>query len=587
VKLQNFFAELQRRNVYRVAVAYGVVGWLLVQIATQVFPFFDIPNWTTRMVIVLLLLGFPVALVVAWIYELTPEGLQRTDEVAPAKSIRRSTGRKIDFVIIGVLLAVIAVMTWQHYWRGKTVAPASVPQQSIAILPFIDLSQTKDQDYFSDGITEQIINSLAHIHGLSVVARTTAFSFKNKNMDVREVGRQLGVTHVMEGSVRHGLGKVRVAAQLIDVANGYHLWSETYDSTEKDSLSVQSDVARNVASALRIELHLAESTQLAKSPTQNPEAYDLYLRGRYLLNKRTVDSIQKGRALFEQSVAKDPRFALGHASIADACILQGIYGVLSSEEAAKQAWPEVSAALAIDDTLAEGFAARAMLLSDFEWNWAQADNDFRKALDLSPNNAAVHHWYAMVLAEQGRFDEALVEIDAAQKQDPLSPIILAAKAKIFLVARRFDKAIGQCRAALDLEPNFGPAFYVLAQAYASQRRFPEAIDAAKKYAQLGGDTGTNLLLAYVYAAAGMKAEADTIVNAATQPPAHPSGYELATVCAASDQLDDAVDWMLKAIERRSLHVPWTRVDPRLDKLRSHPRYDEVVAKLVPHQRSGD
>jgi adenylate cyclase len=586
VKLKNFFAELQRRNVYRVAVAYGVVGWLLVQIATQVFPFFDIPNWTTRMVIVALLLGFPVALVVAWIYELTPEGLQRTVEVPPTKSVRRSTGRKIDFVIIGVLLAVIALMTWQRF-RPWGRAPAEVLQKSIAILPFIDLSQTKDQDYFSDGITEQIINSLAHIHGLSVVARTTAFSFKNKNMDVRDVGRQLGVTHVMEGSVRHGLGKVRVAAQLIDVANGYHLWSETYDSTEKDALSVQSDVARNVASALRIELHLTETTQLAKSPTENPEAYDLYLRGRYLLNKRTVDSIEKGRALFEQSVAKDPRFALGHAGIAEACILQGIYGVLSSEEASKQAWPEVSAALAIDDTLAEGFAARAMLLSDFEWNWAKADNDFRRALDLSPNNAVVHHWYAMVLAEQARFDEALVEIEAAQKQDPLSPIILAAKAKILLVARRFDKAIDQCRAALDLEPNFGPAFYVVAQAYASQGRFPEAIEAAKKYAQLGGDTGTNLLLAYVYAAAGMKAEADTIVNAATQPPAHPSGYELATVCAASDQLDDAVNWMLKAIERRSLHVPWTRVDPRLDKLRSHPRYQEVVAKLVPPQRRGD
>ena len=582
---KRFFAELKRRNVYRVAVAYAVVGWLLIQIATQVFPFFEIPTWTTRMVVVCLLLGFPVALVVAWIYELTPEGLQRTVEVPPAKSIRRSTGRKIDFVIIGVLLVVIALMTWQRF-RPWVSASAKVPQKSIAILPFIDLSPTKDDDYFSDGITEQIINSLAHLHGLFVVARTTAFSFKNKNMDVREVGRQLGVTHVMEGSVRHGLGKVRVAAQLIDVANGYHLWSETYDSAEKDLLAVQSDVARNVASALRIELHLAETTLLAKAPTHNPEAYDLYLRGSYLLNKRTVDSIKKGRGFFEQAVAKDPRFALGHAGIADACILLGIYGAYPADEAAKRAWPEVSAALAIDDTLAEGYAARAMLLSDFEWNWAKAEGDFRKALELNPNNAAVHHWYAMVLAESGRFDEALVQIQAAQKQDPLSPIIRAARAKILLVARRFNEAIDECSAALDLEQNFAPAFYVLAQAYAAQRRFPEAIEAARKYAQ-EGDTRTNLLLAYVYAAAGMKVEADAIVSAATQPGRDFSRYELATVCSASNQLDEAVDWMLQAIERRSLHVSWTRVDPRLDNLQSHPRYREVLAKLVPRQSGTD
>ena len=240
---KKFFVELQRRNVYKVAIAYGVVGWLLIQIATQLFPVFEIPNWGAKMVIVLVLLGFPIALVLAWAYELTPEGLQRTDEVRPHESIARRTGRKLDFVIIGVLLAVIAIMAFRYYRPGS--APnEDAAQRSIAILPFIDLSQTRDQDYFSDGITEQIINSLAHVHGLLVVARTTAFSFKNKDMDVREVGRQLHVSHMLEGSVNRGTDKVRVVARLIDVANGFHLWSETYYSTEKDLLSLQSDVAR-------------------------------------------------------------------------------------------------------------------------------------------------------------------------------------------------------------------------------------------------------------------------------------------------------------------------------------------------------
>jgi adenylate cyclase len=583
VNLKKFFAELQRRNVYKVAVAYGVVSWLLVQVATQVFPIFDIPNWTARMVVVLLLLGFPVALILAWAYELTPEGLQRTDAIGPSESIARTTGRKLDFVIIGVLLAVIAVIAFQHYRPARPPPIAGVPDKSIAILPFLDLSQAKDQEYFSDGITEQIINSLAHVHGLFVVARTTAFSFKNKNMDIREVGRQLGVSHVLEGSVSQGPGKVRVVAQLIDVANGYHLWSETYDSANPDFLSLQSDVARKVASALQIELHLAETNKLAKSLTHNPEAYDNYLRGRFLLNKRTVDSIQKGRALFEQAVADDPRFALGHAGIADAWILLGIYGEFSTEEAARLAWPEVSSALALDDSLAEGYVSRAMLLGDFEWDSAAAEKDFRKAIELNPNNAAAHHWYAMSLAELGRFEEARSQILAAQKLDPLSPIIRAARAKIHFVARQYDEAIVQCRAALDLEADFEPALYILAQTYASQHRFPEAVEAAKKYAERSGDNEVNLVLAYVYAAAGMKSEAETIVRAASLPQAEFSRYDMATVCAASHDAEGALGWLEKAIQRRSLLAVWLRVDPRLDNFRSHPRYNELASRLVPHR----
>ena len=228
-------------------------------------------------------------------------------------------------------------------------------------------------------------------------------------MDVREVGRQLQVTHMLEGSVNRSTDKVRVVARLIDVANGFHLWSETYYSTEKDLLSLQSDVARKVASALRIELRLAETKQLAKPPTHDPEAYDLYLRGRYLLNKRTADSIQKGRVLFEQAVARDPRFALGHAGIADSYILLGKAGAISPEAAATGAWSEVSTTLGIDENLAEGYISRAILLADFDWNWPAAEADFQKALALNSNSAIAHHWYARYLAQTGRFEEALKE----------------------------------------------------------------------------------------------------------------------------------------------------------------------------------
>jgi serine/threonine-protein kinase len=583
VNLKKFFAELRRRNVYRVAAAYGVVSWLLVQIATQVFPFFDIPIWATRLVIVVLMLGFPVALIIAWIYELTPQGLQRTDEVAPAKSIAHSTGRKMDFVIIGVLLTVIGIMAWRHYHPAQPDLTKSA-EKSIAILPFLDISPAKDQEYFSDGITEQIIDSLAHIHGLFVVARTTAFSFKNKNSDIRDIGRQLQVTHVLEGSVRHGKDRVRVAAQLIDVATGFHLWSETFDSTEKDLLLLQSDVARKVAAALQIELHLAENTQLAKPLTQNPEAYDSYLRGRYLLNKRTADSIQKGRELFEQAVAQDPSFALGHAGIADSYILLGKLGVISPAEASAKAWTEVSSALAIDDNLAEGHVSRGILLAEFEWNWAAAEKDYRRALELNSNSASAHHWYGRALGEIGRSDEALREIDAAEKLDPRSPFIRTSKAKILGAAHRYQEAIEECRRALEIDGNFALAFSVLAQAQLHLQQYSQGIETAKKFVELSEGTGfARLELAYAHAIAGDKTSSDQIVTEVTTGSGPFSPYDMATICAVGGDHAAAFRWLEKAIEQRSVDVVWIRVDPRLDPIRDKPGFQEILARMVPHR----
>jgi TolB-like protein/Tfp pilus assembly protein PilF/class 3 adenylate cyclase len=490
---------------------------------------------------------------------------------AAALQFRRR--RKVQIALAGtVLVACLAAGVFLLFPRSSM----STSRQAVAVLPFLDLSQAKDQEYFSDGITEQIINSLGKIRGLLVVARSSAFSFKNKNQDVREIGKLLRVTHVLEGSVLRSPGKTRIDARLVDVRNGFQLWTESYDSNEQDVLAVQDNVAKEVASALQLQFRLAAGKPL----TQNPEAYDLYLRGRYFLNKRTADSIRKARDLFEQAVEKDPRFALGQAGIADAYILLGEYGEMSSAETSKSACPKVTAALAIDDDLAEAHASRAMLLAHFDWNWPAAETEYRRAIELNPNYALAHHWYALHLAELGRFDEALAEIAAAQKQDPLAPIIHAAKGKILFVARRYDQAITQCRNALDLEPNFGPAFFILGQAYTNQGKFPEAITAMKKYAQ--SDEDTSLELAYVYAAAGQRDQAEAIVQKATAS-GDVSSYEMATVGAAGHDEAGALRWLETAIDRHSLSVVWMRVDPRLDNIRSHGRYRELVAKLVPRK----
>ncbi len=580
MNLKKFFAELKRRNVYRVAAAYGVVSWLLIQITTQIFPVFEIPNWGARLVIVVLALGFPVALVLAWAYELTPEGLKPTEQVDLPKPFVRQKGRILDFIIIGVLVAVIGVMTFGHFHRSER----PVPEKSIVILPFADISQARDQEYFSDGITEQIIDSLAQIRGLFVVARTTAFSFKNKNIDIRDIGRQLQVTHVLEGSVRHGKDRVRITAQLIDVSNGFHLWSETYESAEKDLLLLQSDVARKVAAALRLELQLAETTQLAKSLTHDPEAYDSYLRGRYLLNKRTVDSIKAALGLFEAAVGKDPQFALGRAGVADSYILLGKIGEMPGQEAAARAWPAVSAALAIDPQLADGYVSRAILLTDFEWNWSSAEVDFRKALELNPNSAAAHHWYARHLEQLGRSGEALGQINAALKNDPLSPTIRVTKGKILFVARRYQEAVGACQSALELESNFASAYQILGQAYAHLGDHPKAIEAAKKYVELSGGTGwAKLELAYAYAVAGDRTASDAMVNDVIGGGTKFSPYDMATIRSAWRDNDGALLWLGRAIDQHAVDIIWLRVDPRLDGVRSDPRFETTLARLAPRR----
>ena len=477
-----------------------------------------------------------------------------------------------------IILAACVLAGAQFFWQSDSA------RRAIAVLPFLDLSQAKDQEYFSDGITEQIINSLARIRGLFVVARSSSFVFKNKNQDVREVGRTLAVTHVLEGSVSRGDGRVRVDTQLIDVSNGYQLWAESYNFTAEDALSLQSDVAKKVARALEVQLRLNEKTAIASLAAHDPEANDLYLRGRYLLNKRTPESIAKGRALFEEAVAKDTRFALGHVGVADACILLAKVGAISGQEAAALAWPQVMAALAINDQLADAYTSRAVIQTDFEWDWPAAEQDFLNALSLDPNSAAAHHWYARHLAELGRSEEALEQVEDARKLDPLSATIRVSTAKILFVARRYHEAAQVCLKAIELEPDFASAYSLLAQASAHLGHHTKAIAAANRYVELSGETGwAQLELAYVYMVAGDATTAKLIEEKALAKGDQFSPYDMATIRSAAGDVVGALGWLERALEKRSVDVVWIRVDPRLDQARLSPDF-EKIQKMMNNQR---
>jgi len=483
----------------------------------------------------------------------------------------RAAKRRLYLTAGGTLLALAICATL--FW------PRSSAALSIAVLPFRDGSPAHDQEYFSEGLTEQVMRSLGRLPGLFVMGRSSSFAFKGNDDDARKIGKALGVTHVLEGSVTRQPGRVRLSAELIAVRTGFQVWRDDYDVSERDALSLQIEIAKQIARALQIRLQGADATHISKPPTTDPEANDLYLQGRALLNNRNVPSLQSARELLTRAAARDPGFAAAYAALADTYILLAEYGAISNSDAAKLAWPNVAKALELDPNLSDGHASRAMLFAHFDWDWPAADGEYQRALKLNPNSVPARHWYALHLAELGKFEPALTQIAAAQARDPLAPIIRAACGKILCVARRYDEAVEQCRLALELQPNFQPALAVMSQAYVGQGKFREAIELTRRADELDG-TDASLGLAYMYGVGGERDEAERIVARVVAAQEF-SSYELATVHSALGNDAEALHWLNVAIDRRSLAVVWCRVDPRLDRIRATPQFAEALARLRP------
>src|SRR4026209_2310016 len=328
MKLGSFFAELKRRNVYKVAVGYAGVGWLLIQVATQVFPFFEIPNWGVRLIVLLIVVGFPIALVIAWAFELTPGGIKRTEE-ADLVYPGRSRGRAWIYVVISAGLLSAGLFFLGRYTAPNENKIGNVPAKSIAVLPFENLSRDPDNAYFAEGIQDEILTRLAKVADLKVIARTSTQRFKSAPDDLQQIAKQLGVTNILEGSVQKVADQVRVNVQLINAVTDAHLWAETYDRKLTDIFAVESEIAQAVAQALQATLTGSEKRSIAKKPTENPEAYELYLKGRFFWNKRTGVDLRKAIEYFQQAIAKDPNYALAYAGLADCYDLLCEYSELS------------------------------------------------------------------------------------------------------------------------------------------------------------------------------------------------------------------------------------------------------------------
>ncbi len=462
-------------------------------------------------------------------------------------------------------------------------------QPSIAVLPFTNLSADPEQEYFCDGMAEEIINALTHVEDLRVVARTSAFSFRGKEIDIREIGRKLNVKTLLEGSVRKAGNRVRISAQLVNVADGYHLWSEKYDRNigegccPEDIFAIQDEISLAIVEKLKVKLLGVEKAKIVKRFTDDQEAYNLYLRGRYFWSKRTEEDIERAIQYFRQAIEKDPDYALAYAGMADSHILLAEYSLLPPKDAFPRAKAAVMKALEIEETLAEAHTSLAFIKTLSDWDWMGAEKEFKQAIEFNPGYATAHQWYAEHLTMTGQYAEAIAEIKRAQELDPLSLIISVASAvAIFCGTHRYDQVIEECQKVLEMDPNFGGALNVLGMVYRERGMYEEAIEAFQKAKTFDeGNTWVTAELGHAYAISGERSEAQKVLDELEQlskrryvPPDN-----IALVYLGLGKKNLTFEYLEKAYEDRSVGLSWLKADPIFDSLRSDPRFKALLKRI--------
>lgn len=584
--MRSFVGELKRRNVFRVAIAYGAVSWLLLQACGLIFDAFELPHVAMRVVFVLLVVGFLPALVIAWIYELTPDGLKRESEVDPAASMTHQTGRRLGIVIVGVLAAAVCLLLLDRFaMTPRAVTPAvdvtakladhaqSVPA-SIAVLPFTDMSQSGDQGYFSDGMSEELLNLLTQVPGLHVAGRTSSFSFKGKSATIAEIGKALNVAMVLEGSVRKSGDQLRITAQLVSVADGYHLWSKDYNRKLTDVFAVQDDIAGAVVDALKLKLLPAQRPSTAKHHVPSFETYDNYLLGVQLLIRNNAAGFRRAVDAFRRAVALDPEYAAAYAGMAMAESFVAEDGADDAANALGRHRANAAAehAVELDPALGDAYAARGYLRATDDWNWDGALADLTKALALDPGDARNQLRYGYLLATLGRLPEARIALDKSVELDPLFTPGWWWLGRIKAAQTDYDGARLALQRVLAIDPEHESASNYLGIVSLLQGN-PAA--ALQLFAKSGGP----------FAFALVEHDLDHPVqsqHALDQLIAHrskTSAYAIAVAYAWRGDCDAAFTWLDRAIAQHDAGLLLLKYDPLLRSLRSDTRYAGVLRKM--------
>jgi TolB-like protein/Tfp pilus assembly protein PilF len=588
---RSFFSELKRRNVYKVAAAYIVAGWALSQGIAQVFPVFDVPNWVIRLIVLLVIIGLPVALVLAWMFEITPEGIKRTETADAMPASARSKKHVWIYVVVIAAAVSIGLFFLGRYSAGNqaTARPseaATASQKSIAVLPFENLSRDPDNAYFTEGVEDEILTRLAKIGDLKVISRTSTQHFKSAPENLPHIAKQLGVAHILEGSVQKSNDQVRVNVQLINAINEAHLWADTYDRKLTDIFAVESEIAKTIADTLRAKLTRSAEHVLASRPTENPEAHELYLKGRYFWNRRTGENLKKAIDYFQQAIGKDANYALAYAGLADCHVLLPVYPELGSNprDELPRALEAAQKAVELDDTLAEAHTSLARAQAS-NLQLSAAMSEFKRAIELNPNYATAHQWFGECLQSQGRVEEGLAELKRAQELDPLSLIINSLLGFAFDTVGKSDEAIAQLHKTIEIDPNFANVHGLLGNVLEHRGRLREAIVEYEKNISLGVNAIDLAQLARAYFLVGRKIEAQQLWDKlkSLSERQYVPAYSMALVQLTFGNKDEAIHLLEKSYQDHapfdSTDLGWILVDHRLDPLRSDPRFKKLITRI--------
>jgi TolB-like protein/Flp pilus assembly protein TadD len=587
------YQELKRRNVFRVAVAYLALAWLLTEVAGTLFPAFGIPDWAFRFVVIILALGFIPALIFSWAYEITPEGVKREKDVLRESSITHFTAKRLDGITIGLIVAALAFILADRFWlsprqteqitepatvmidRTKTPEPETTesqyPPNSIAVLAFADMSPEGDQEYFSDGIAEEMLNLLSKIPDLRVISRSSAFSFKDKDFDIPTIAAQLNVAYVLEGSVRKAGNQLRITTQLIQARSDTHLWSETYDRTLDDIFAIQDEIAASVVQQLRVTL-LGE--EIPKVTTTDPEAYALFLQSRHVANRFTNEAYGQAESLLKTALEIDPGFAPAWRNLGGVYRSQSDFG-RSEDESRQLAKAAYQQALTIDSSYAPAYASLG-LLARADLDFTAADQYFQRALQLNPGVADPYSAGASLMRTFGRFDES---IDLARKSIVLDPVNSSAYSNLgysYYYALRFDEAVTAFRKALSLGPGRLRAHYYIGRVLLAQGALQEALVEIQKEP---GDPFQLVGLALIYHALGDSEASDRALAGLIEKHGETAAFQIAEAYAFRGENDAAFEWLQKAHDSRDGGLAVFLGNPMLEGLTSDARYPSFVDKL--------
>jgi serine/threonine-protein kinase len=579
--MNRFFAELKRRHVYRVAIAYGVVAWLLIQVATQVFPFFELSNFVVRVVVVASVLGFPVALIIAWAFEMTPQGLKRADDVAPDDYIPRWSTRKFAALVVSVAILAAGVPL-VHVLRKKPaflsqVSAASAPsQKSIAVLPLLNESGDPGDEYFSDGLSEELIAALAQVKGLKIIGRSSSFRFKGKKEDSNVIGEKLGVSTLLEGTVRKQGDRVRIVAELVNASDGSELWSGTFDRELKDIFAVQAEIAEAVATSLELTLLGTEDRSANKASTKSMEAHNAYLQGHFYFQRRNLEDYRKAVGFFDQAIRFDSDYALAYAERSEAWAWIGDLSSEEKKEAWKAAGSDAEKAVAVDPKLAVAHAALGWVRFFIEWKFAEGLAELRRAQQLSPWNPTASDLLARVVVYFGQFEEAEKLARQSIELDPLAYQARISLARVLFAEGKLDETEAAARKAAELQPTAAGnhRFQVFV---AIQRGDGEA---ALREAQLEPNEGYRRFeLALADYTRGDRRAADAALAELIAKDRDFLAYQVAQVYAWRGENDKAFEWLQVSLDTHDTGTVSLLIDPLLQDLRQDARYKDVLAKI--------